>query len=135
MGSKTKKISTSVVRFQRRLEEWRHNRRKGERRIPKALWSEGVRLAFKTSPYVVSRAAGLDYAALKRRMAAATEGARAVVGIGSGFVEITAPVSSDSWTGSVLELSDERGRMVLRICSGVEVNAAALVAAFRDRAA
>lgn len=134
MALKTRNIPGKVVRFQKRLEKWRRSREKGPCRIPEALWSEATRLSLETSPYVVSRAGRLDYTALKRRMDAFS-GTRPPARIPTGFFEVVPSAPDVPWNGAVLELSDEAGRMVVRFSPAVDVNAAVLISAFRNRQA
>jgi hypothetical protein len=134
MGSKVSSVAVpaKVLRFQRRLNEWRRHRKAHERRIPKKLWQEAGRLARETSPYLVSRVASLDYSMVKERMAAAT-GKHGSARGASGFVEVISPALQSPPGGNELEIFDDSGRMVVRFAAGALLNLTELVAAFRNR--
>lgn len=134
MGTKVSGVSvpTKVLRFQKRLGKWRRHRKAHDRRIPKKLWFEAGRLAHETSPYLVSRVAGLDYSVVKEKMAEAT-GKRGRSRGNSAFIEVISPVTQPPSGGSEFEIFDDAGRMVVRFSAGAFLDLPGLVTAFRNR--
>jgi len=69
-----KSRSAAIERVRHRFEDWRRTRTPGRSQIPARLWAAAVTLAGQHGVYAISRALRLDYAVLKRRVAAAREG-------------------------------------------------------------
>ena len=67
---KTKAIPARLEAGRRRFERWRRTRQ-GHSRIPEPLWTSAVKLAGAYGLCRTARALGLDYSALKRRVASA----------------------------------------------------------------
>ena len=67
---KTKAIPARLEAGRRRFERWRRTRQ-GHSRIPEPLWTSAVKLAGAYGLCRTARALGLDYNALKRRVASA----------------------------------------------------------------
>lgn len=94
----------------RRFERWRETRT-GCSRIPANLWAAAVKAAGRYGLNPTAQALGLDYNALKRRVAAA--GGEPAAGSGSAgqavttFVELAPPVSGV--TECLLELENSGG--------------------------
>ena len=60
-------LPADVEQVRGRLTNWRGQRRRGQR-IPQGLWAAAVRAGRRHGVYRVSRALGLDYGSLKRRI-------------------------------------------------------------------
>jgi hypothetical protein len=99
--------------------------------MPVELWAEAIALARAYGTYRVSRALRVSYESLARRLVgAAGEGTRQL--ISGGFVEMRAGDLIGAAT--VIEVADADGaRMTMRLGSGKQVDAAALLSAFRRR--
>lgn len=69
-SGKTKAMPASLAAGRRRFEQWRRTRR-GHSRIPEPLWTTAVRLAGAYGLCRTTKTLGLDYNALKRRVASA----------------------------------------------------------------
>jgi len=90
-------ISEDIATARRRFEEWRGaHRRRGP--LPKELWDVAVELAQQHNIHRVSKALGLDYGALKRRM----PGSSPTEEPPAAFLELISPVA-----GSIAECSME----------------------------
>lgn len=72
-SGKTQAIPARLEAGRRRFERWRRTR-KGHSRIPEPLWTSAVKLAGAYGLCRTARALGLDYNALKRRVASARPG-------------------------------------------------------------
>jgi hypothetical protein len=109
----------SLASVRRDLDDWRQEPGR-TRRIPEPLWAAAVAVARDHGVAAASRALGLDYYALKKRVESS--------GLpGSGFVEVAWPATSPAPEG-VLELEDGRGgrlRVELRGAAVAEVAAVA----------
>lgn len=92
------------------LEAWRGQRRRGER-IPSRVWRSAVRAASRHGVHQVSRALGLDYVRLKRRVAEASENG---LGAEVAFVELGSG-PGEAGVGCVVELEKGNGTR-MRIC-------------------
>ena len=94
------------------LEAWRAQRRRGER-IPGGVWRSAVRAAQRHGVQRVSRALGLDYVHLKRRVAEAKAPGDAESGQGV-FVELEGTAVA---TGAACVVELEKGNGTrMRIC-------------------
>ena len=111
-----KELAAEVERVRGELEEWRGQRRRGQR-IPEELWSAAVQAARGHGLNHVSRALGLDYYQLKRRSELGEEKAQTVRGNEQTFVELvdTGVELAEAKASCVIEL--EKGNGVrMRIC-------------------
>ena len=72
-SKKTAVIPARLEAGRQRFERWRRTRQ-GQSRIPEPLWTSAVRLAGAYGLCKTARALGLDYNALKRRVASARPG-------------------------------------------------------------
>jgi hypothetical protein len=121
MPKPQKPISPDLAFLQQRLTEWRSTQPKRSR-LPEHLWDEIVKLAQTHGLHRTSRALGVDYASLKRRLISEPNESNSIV---PSFVELTpAPVSR---AGCVVEL--------LRIESNANVDWTQLLQAWRHRGA
>ena len=102
------------------LEAWRARRRRGER-IPGEVWRSAVRAAERHGVHRVSRALGLDYVHLKRRVGEArANGAGGCAG--EVFVEL-AGAGVESGAACVVELEKGNGtRMRIFVRDGATVD-------------
>jgi hypothetical protein len=110
---------------------WRRTR---ERRtpMPAELWAKAVALARVSGTYPVARAVRVDYASLARRVAEAF-GEQTGRAKSTAFVEMR---GADLVGGAtVVEVSDVDGaRLTIRLPASSQLDAAALVGAFRRHA-
>ncbi len=108
-------VSPVLEELQRRFATWRSAGRKGER-IPEALWESAVVAARELGVNRVSRAAGLDYTRLKRRVLGdgAPQAETSPTATGPVFVEL--PMDSvASLAQCVVEFEGVRGRFTIRL--------------------
>jgi len=117
MGRKQiEELPADVKRVRVQLEEWRGQRRHGQR-IPEELWGTAVRAARRHGLNRISRALNLDYYHLKKRSGLGEEKARSRGGSEQVFVEVASVASevTDPNAACVVEL--EKGNGVrMRIC-------------------
>ena len=102
----------------RRFDRWRRTHQ-GRARIPETLWTAAVKAAGRYGLAKTARALGLDYAALKKRVAAAGSGSISDRGTVARFVELAAPGSGSSGE-CILELEDPGGAKMRVQLKGVE---------------
>ena len=98
-------LPTLLAGARSKFTEWRSKRASRTERIPPALWKAATRCAGRFGIHPTARALGLDYAALKRRMAPVAKPARTVA---SPFVELVPSVRSSS-PECVVELENRAG--------------------------
>ena len=118
-------VSPVLEELQRRFATWRSTGRKG-RRIPEALWEAATAAARELGVNRVSRAAGLDYTRLKRRVLGddAPQAETSPTATGPVFVEL--PTDSVAELAQcVVEFEGARGRFTIRLAGH---NPAAVVA-------
>ncbi len=94
-SGKTQAIPACLEAGRRHFERWRRTR-KGHSRIPEPLWTSAVKLAGTYGLCRTARTLGLDYNALKRRVASAGPhslpgGKAAAQKTGTAFVELVTP--------------------------------------------
>ena len=97
-----------VEKARQRFERWRSTRLSRRSPIPEALWTAAVAVARQHGRYATSRALGLDYAALKKRMDAAEDRA----GASPTFVELTPATGA---YGCVIEIDGARATVCIRV--------------------
>lgn len=116
------------------IARWRRTREK-RTRMPAELWATAVELARTHGTYRVARGLRVDYESLARKVAEAAGGERKGEMEAGRFVELRGVDLLGGTT--VIEVSDEDGgRMTIRLgASGALASVAALVSAFRRRAA
>lgn len=126
------RLPAEVRLLRKRIDQWRRTR---DRRtaMPTDLWDEAVALGRRGRAWAVSRALGVSFQALRRRMAEAEIGASKA----PAFVELTGAeiLGSAPSPGAVVELSDGEGRLTVRLAAGMALDVARVVAAFRGREA
>ncbi len=104
-----KQLRADIERVRDHFEQWRAQRHRGER-IPIRLWEEAAEAASRHGVHAVSRAARLEYKALKRR-AGKTAGRG---GSACDFIEIDGVAGSEG-AGCIIELEKGNGTR-MRIC-------------------
>ena len=114
---KTQAIPSRLEAGRRRFERWRKTR-DGHSRIPEPLWTSAVKLAGAYGLCRTARTLGLDYNALKRRVASANPhgspgqkpGRQKMAGQepATAFVELAPPAPACS-PECILELENPRG--------------------------
>lgn len=108
---RTQELPAAIEGARVEIEAWRAQRRRGER-IPAQVWQSAVRAASRHGVHPVSRALGLDYMRLKRRVGEASRGEPAVSG---GFVELGGGLPRAEGVGCIVELEKGNGTR-MRIC-------------------
>ena len=126
---KTQAIPARLEAGRRRFERWRRTR-KGHSRIPDPLWTSAVKLAGACGLCRTARTLGLDYNALKRRVASAaphdSPGQKTARQKTAGqepattFVELVPPAPACS-PECIVELEDPRGAKMRIHLKGAEV--------------
>jgi len=99
--------SEGLLRLKRQFDQWRTERRVGER-IPSDLWAGAVAAAGEHGAYRVAAELHLDYAVLKRR-AALAGGKSPAVELAPRFVELFAPAARTAPPACVIEMGNARG--------------------------
>jgi transposase-like protein len=130
-------LPVAVKQLRRRIDEWRTIRER-RTRMPPELWAEAVALARSEGAYPVARALGVNFEALKRRVAEASASPTAAASPTSEFVEMArmhVMAASPSSTGAVVELEDGARRLVVRLPAEAALDVARVVAAFVGRGA
>lgn len=125
--------SAGLAQLMQRFEQWRAGRTPGAR-IPPELWAQAVHLAAAHGAYRVSVELHLDYAVLKRRVAAAG-GKTSTGAVAPRFVELLAPAGAMATTSArsecVVEMDSARGAKMRVELSGNGLGSlAALCSAF-----
>ena len=125
---KTQAIPARLEAGRRRFERWRRTR-KGHSRIPDPLWTSAVKLAGAYGLCRTARTLGLDYNALKRRVASTrpgdslgpkTVGAKAArQETATAFVELVPPQRA-CLPECIVELEDPRGAKMRIHLKGAE---------------
>jgi hypothetical protein len=125
---KAKAIPARLEAGRRRFERWRRTRQ-GHSRIPEPLWTSAVKLAGAYGLCRTARALGLDYNALKRRVASADPHASpgqktaqqkpAAQETATAFVELV-PSERAGLPECIIELEDPRGAKMRVHLKGVE---------------
>jgi hypothetical protein len=128
------KLTAEARRVRDRIEQWRRTRAK-RTAMPAELWTDAVALARGEGAYRTARALRVDFESLKRRIAESSAGEGGAAAPASAFVELTgAQLLAAPTTGATVELSDDAGtRMTVRLATGIEVDVARWIAAFRRR--
>lgn len=129
-------LPDEVKQLRKRIDEWRRTR---DRRtaMPAELWDEAVALARPGRAWAVARALGVNFQALRRRVAETASRAPGSGTAPAAFVELRGAqilgATTAGVSGSVVELSDGGGiRMTVHLPAGAELDVPRLVAAFRQ---
>lgn len=99
--------SEGLLRLKRQFDQWRAERRVGER-IPSDLWAGAVAASGEHGAYRVAAELHLDYAVLKRR-AALAGGKTPAAELAPRFVELFAPAAQAAPPACVIEMGNARG--------------------------
>lgn len=99
--------SEGLLRLKRQFDQWRAERRVGER-IPSDLWAGAVAASGEHGAYRVAAELHLDYAVLKRR-AALAGGKTPAAELAPRFVELFAPAARAAPPACVIEMGNARG--------------------------
>ena len=127
-------LPAGVKLLRKRIDYWRRTR---DRRtaMPAELWDEAVTLALPGRSWAVARALGVNFQALRRRIAESAPGTPSPGAATGTFVELSGAQilgAADGATGTVVELSDAGGiRMTVRLAVGAALDVPRLVTAFR----
>lgn len=103
----TRDFPAGLTGIHHRFERWRWTRQ-GRSRIPERLWASAVKAAAKYGLHRTSRALGLDYNSLKKRVEIATSRTGCEREDMARFIELASPVSAGS-PECILELEGPRG--------------------------
>lgn len=142
MGKQTKgPLPAEVDQLRVQLQEWRRSR-KGSAPIPPAIWDAAIPLANQFGVCRISRAVGMDYTLLRKKVAL---GKWRPAPTGPTFVEVPAGLllpapfgthAGDQQShrpqsaGVVVEISNADGARMRMCLEGSAVDAAGIVAAF-----
>jgi hypothetical protein len=127
-------LPTGVAETVARLEAWRKAPRIGSR-VPEELWSEIVGWARQLGVNPISRAMGLNFSDLRKRVEQGQGLCRVATAARPTFVELEAnSLLGGTQGGPVVEVySPDGGRLVMHFPSGVPVDTLGLVASFMGR--
>lgn len=119
--------TTGLARLSEDIGQWRRTRAKLSP-MPAELWRRATSLAQQLGIHPVQSALGLNYEALRSRVAAgASAGPPA-----ASFVEVSGADVLRTTAGAVIELADGCGwRLTVRLPGGAPCDVAGLVEAFR----
>lgn len=125
---KPRPLPAHLARARARVDGWRKRKaRSKERRMPEPLWESAVRLAEAHGIHAVSRALGLNYDNLKRRVAG---GGKPTRSSSPAFVELEVgrPASHPE---CVIEFEDRAGaKLTVRLSGQRDVDLVGLTGAF-----
>ena len=135
MTTKSKQqFSFDIEPLRRQLEAWRRTRQPRDR-IPEPLWGAMTELARTYGVSPVSAALGVEYYALKDRVAGSRKVSLSSVSSLPTFVELKPPVLCQP-TGCRVELEDGSGnKMTVRLDPGVGLDVVAMMQTFWSRRA
>jgi len=128
-------IPALATQLRRRIERWRRQRTKRSP-MPQDLWASAVSLARRHGVYPIARALGIDYGALKKRVAPCRQGGEKAAKISTEFIELApGPLLGHTGpSGMVVELSEADGsKLVVRLPDGAELDVGSLAEAFWRR--
>ena len=106
-------LTTELEQVREALTAWRATPGRG-RKIPDAVWRQAVRVAKRHGLNPVSKALGLDYSCLKRRLVVGWGSENRGIGLSPAFVEIKPSAPSED-IACVIEL-EKGGGTRMRIC-------------------
>lgn len=140
-GRNSAPLPAEAERLKEQIQGWRQAKANGSAPMPSDLWTAAIRLAKQFGVCRVSRAVGLDYSWLRKRVA---DAGGAAVPVATRFLELSAAqiqpmaVAADAgWpagSGPVIEVSAPDGaRMRIRLESDRALDLGGLVASFLGR--
>lgn len=137
MGQRKKlsAVAPEIEQVRERVEQWRKNRT-GHTRMPEEIWAALVPLAQAHGVYAVARRLGINYQALRKRVAASSNKGSLARASRARFVEM-GPVLSigPASSGTVVEWVGAAGnRVTVRLGNPAGLDVAALVREFWSRA-
>jgi hypothetical protein len=131
MKTNTKQFQSDIQPVRQRLEQWRQNRRPGDR-IPEELWQAMGKLARVHGVNRVADALRVQYCALRDRVEATLSSKPRA---DADFIEIPVSNVPSADSGCVVELQDRDGsRLTLRLPALTAADAATLIQAYRRAA-
>ena len=120
--------SRGLARLGEDIERWRRTRVKLSP-MPAELWRRATALAQQLGIHPVQSALGLNYEALRSRVAGGTSASEVPP---ASFVEVSGADVLRGSAGAVIEVTDVRGgRLTVRLPAGATCDVAGLVEAFR----
>ena len=129
MGRKAQPLPADLAKARTVFDGWRKGR-KTRSRVPDELWDTAVPLARKHGLNRVSRALGVNYDSLKRRMARTVDSTREAP-TAATFVEVSRSKVAEEY---VIELEERRGaKMTIRLSSSSAIDIVGLASAFFRR--
>lgn len=134
MAQKRKALPAHVGQVRNRIEHWRKTRLRRTSPMPEELWREAAELACTHGVYPISRALGVSYESLKRRIEDHGEFTQSRQSETASFVELSmTQLVGREERRAVVELSSGDGaRMVVEL-SGYEVDVQGLAESFFQR--
>jgi len=119
MGTRQKEAShAELERARRRFDRWRQTH-EGRRRIPEPLWNAAVKAASTCGVSKTASTLRIDYAGLKRRVAATTPCGDSIAATETTFLELV-PSVSPGQRRCVVHMEDFDGAKMRMELSGVE---------------
>ena len=129
MGRKAQPLAADLAKARTVFDGWRKGR-ETRSRVPDALWDTAVPLARKHGLNRVSRALGVNYDSLKRRMARTVDSTREAPSAAT-FVEVSRSKVAQEY---VIELEERRGaKMTIRLSGSSAIDIVGLASAFFRR--
>jgi len=135
MAERRERHLDQVEEVRTRIEHWRRTRPK-RTAMPEELWNEAATLAGVQGIYRISRALGVNYESLRRRVERETRGGSGSGQHLGGFFELSMAelVPSSSTAGAVVELSGVDGaKVMVQLPCGDGVDVLGLAEAFWRR--
>jgi len=134
MAQRREALPTHVGQVRNRIEHWRKTRSRRTGPMPEDLWREAAELASTHGVYRISRALGVSYESLRRRVEEVGEAVQARRPEVDGFVELSmGQLVGREERRAVVEVSSGDGaRMVIEL-SGYEVDVQGLAESFFQR--
>jgi hypothetical protein len=132
---RARQVTAEVKRVRERIERWRKARVPGGS-MPGGLWAAAVALGRRNGVYPTAQALGVDFGALRRRLAERDAREDAGGRDPGGFVELRGAqlLGVNAAAGSMVEVSDRTGlRLTIRLTSNAPLDVAGLVACFCER--
>jgi len=124
-------FSSDIEPVRRQLEAWRRTRQHRDR-IPEPWWAAMGKLAKTYGVSPVSGALGIDYYALKDRVAVSPRSASTISPGQATFIELK-PLPSSPTAGCRVEVEDRSGTKMTLHLDGSRMDALSLVQAFWRR--
>ena len=122
-----------VEGVRKQIDRWRCTRKRCSP-MPERLWDEASLLARELGVHRVKCALGLNYESLKRRVGRVREHGSGATKA-SGFVELNGAQLLGPGSGALVEVAAaDGGRLTVQLGTGIALDVAGLVEAFRRRA-